>query len=291
MARLLGFRALFLLTIASTVLSFGTIGKRAEHEHITRDALACAPGTSSTGDCFEPLSIDQLAGKKGSTGAVGSPDITEILSSEAHCDDADYLDFAKYGIPGTYPRSRADATQALLNCIAHLSGRFSEGLDASKKMLDSKNNILMGQTDISSDNGGDCTFIFGSGRAKCDALEGFGRALHGVQDFYSHSNWADESDASKDISLTNPPGLLLTASSFVLDLRSQMSPVDFAVPPDLTTGCFILDVAADGKKGAKACVAQGRITHLTMNKDEGTIDVVPGVSFPLVSPLTSNALT
>ena len=31
-----------------------------------------------------------------------------------------------------------------------------------------------------------------SGRAKCDALEGLGRALHGAEDFYSPSNFADE---------------------------------------------------------------------------------------------------
>ena len=28
-------------------------------------------------------------------------------------------------------------------------------------------------------------------------LEAFGRVLHGVQDFYSHSNWADEADPTR----------------------------------------------------------------------------------------------
>ena len=57
------------------VHAFGTInglGKRAEHERITRAALACPPGVKSTGDCFEPRSIDQLAGHSGTFGAVGT---------------------------------------------------------------------------------------------------------------------------------------------------------------------------------------------------------------------------
>jgi hypothetical protein len=271
-------------------------GERAEHERITRDALACPKGTKSTGDCFEPLSIDSLAGTGGTTGAVGAPDLTETTDPAAHCDDADYLDFAKYGIPGTYPRSRADATNAILNCVVHLSGRFSEGLDASKKMLDSKDNILKGQTGIGLTNGGSCTFTTGSGRAKCDALEGFGRALHGVQDFYSHSNWADEADHSKPISITNPPGLHLSASSYVLNLRDSATPAAFSVPPELLTGCFIpgtdfTNGPSHTLEGAKECIKQGRITHLSMNKDNGVISVSPGITFPLSSPLTSKPET
>ena len=279
-------RTLCLLAIAPIVLSFGTVnfgGQFAEHEHITRNALACSPGTRIPGDCFEAVSIAQLAGQEGSTGAVGSPDITEILSSVAHCDDADYLDFAKHGIKGTYPRSRAVATEALRDCVAHLSYRFSQGLDASARMLGSKNNILVKETSLDEKNGGDCTFLIGSGRAKCDALEGFGRALHGVQDFYSHSNWADEADTAKPIDITNPPGLHLAASSFVLDLRSAKSP---KVPPELSTGCFILE-GSKNHDGAQKCMDQGRITHVTMNKDDGMIQVIPGVPFPLASPLTS----
>jgi hypothetical protein len=153
-------------------------------------------------------------------------------------------------------------------------------------MLDSKDNILVRETSLTNN---DCTFITGSGRAKCDAIEGFGRALHGAQDFYSHSNWADVADASKAISIFNPPRLHLPASSFVLDLRSAMSPVDFTVPRDLTTGCFI--PKGDILHGAKVCLDEGRIAHFILNKDDGTIKVVPAVLFPLASPLTSNPLT
>src|SRR5438034_9693398 len=56
--------------------AFGTInglGQRAEHERITRAALACPPGVKSDGSCFEPRSIDQLAGHSGTFGGVGAP--------------------------------------------------------------------------------------------------------------------------------------------------------------------------------------------------------------------------
>lgn len=74
-AQLLAFIALCVLTVSPLVQAFGTvnsIGQMSEHERITRDALACAPGLKSTGDCFEPRSIDALAGKKGATGAVST---------------------------------------------------------------------------------------------------------------------------------------------------------------------------------------------------------------------------
>src|SRR5262249_2382435 len=109
--------------------AFGTIrelGQRAEHEMITRAALGCPAGVSSSGDCFEPQSLDQLAGKVHTFGAVGAPDSdTQILNPEAHCDDADYLD-----APG-YPQSRAEATSAIQRCVDHLREEFRNGRDAA----------------------------------------------------------------------------------------------------------------------------------------------------------------
>jgi hypothetical protein len=282
-------KAFGLLAMSHMAFSFGTIngnGQMAEHERITRDALACAPGTTSTGDCFEPLSIDQLAGKQGSTGAVGAPDTDEFLSSVAHCDDADFIDVVKYGIAGPYAQTRAVATQALLDCVTHLSGRISEGLKAAKGLLDDKGNIIKFDTDLA--DGGDCTFTGGiqfGGRAKCNALEGLGRALHGAQDFYSHSNWADNANNTA-ISISNPPGLHLSAPANLLNLRSDEGPKTFGVPPELATGCFIVGIPPD-TTGVRDCAKQGRITHATLNKDEGTINVVPQISIPPPSPLTS----
>lgn len=74
------FSSIWLMTPQPTE-RFGTInglGQRAEHERITRAALACPPGVQSTGNCFEPRSIDQLAGHTGTFGAVGAPDSDEF---------------------------------------------------------------------------------------------------------------------------------------------------------------------------------------------------------------------
>jgi hypothetical protein len=105
-----------------------------------------------------------------------------------------------------------------------------------------------------------------SGTAKCNALEGFGRALHGAQDFYSHSNWADESDPTKPISVLNPPGLNLLAPAPVLDLAGT-GPVPLGdVPTTFTTGYYQL--------GLDYCTfLNTRIRHACLNKDSaGVID-------------------
>ena len=178
----------------------------------------------------------------------------------------------------------------MLDCLAHLSGRFSDGLTDAKALLDSKDNIIKKEVNL---DGNDCTFVpSAKGRAKCDAIEGFGRALHGVQDFYSHSNWADESDPALSTSITNPPGLRLPAPAGFLDLRSAMTPAGFSIPPELITGCFIYK-ASDGTdfSGSKECEKQGRLTHKTLNKDTGTINVFPGVPIPPGSPITRSPTT
>src|SRR4051794_40781566 len=96
--------------------AFGTIngaGQSAEHERMTRAALACPSGMTSDDSCFEPATIAQLAGRTGTFGAVGQPDIPPPEGAASHCDDADYLD------TGSYPISRAAATATLDDCITH----------------------------------------------------------------------------------------------------------------------------------------------------------------------------
>jgi hypothetical protein len=99
-----------LLAMPPPVFSFGTVnslGQKTEHERITRAALACAAGTKSSGDCFEPLSIAQLAGSSGTLGAVGAPDAFPFEEpAPAHCDDADFFDSATY-TPHNLTPSRA----------------------------------------------------------------------------------------------------------------------------------------------------------------------------------------
>jgi hypothetical protein len=104
------------------------------------------------------------------------------------------------------------------------------------------------------------------GRAKCDVLEGFGRALHGAQDFYAHSNWTDLPAPRRPLGLLNPPGLGLSAPSPILALRGAPT---LAVPRDLSTGCFTTP-------GSGSCT--GRVTHKTLNKDTGTINPRTGAA-------------
>jgi len=65
----------FMLLSVSTALAFGTIrgmGQDAEHERITRHALACE-NNKATDNCFQKKALDSLAGRKGTFGAVGIP--------------------------------------------------------------------------------------------------------------------------------------------------------------------------------------------------------------------------
>jgi len=273
--RYLGLAAVAVVALISICLmtpapteGFGTInglGQRAEHERITRAALACPPGVLSTGDCFEPRSIDQLAGHTGTFGAVGAPDSDEFTVPTAHCDDADFLN-----VPG-YPQTRAAATAALMNCVTHLRGRFAQGVSGAAGLLDGDGELIGSEVDLTTD----CTFFGGvPGRAKCNAIEGLGRALHGAQDFYSHSNWADESDPTRGIDVNNPPGLNLPGPSSILDLAGTSTPV---VPVDLTTG-YYAGVIADAATFCTGLLSglNTRVTHACLNKDLELINPVSG---------------
>ncbi|MEW1751708.1 CinY protein [Streptomyces angustmyceticus] len=251
-------------TPATSSYGFGTVngpGQHAEHERITRAALACTPGRAGN-QCFQPASLDQLAGTRGTFGAVGSPDIDEIPDAGAHCDDADFL-----AAPG-YPQSRAAASAALRNCVTHLKADFSRGVARAAGMAPG------GEVDVRDVNlEPGCTFALGiPGRAKCEALEGLGRALHGTQDFYSHSNWTDHADPRRATGTANPPGLGRTTPAPFLRLADPAA--ISTVPTALTTGCFTL------LPGGCA----GRVTHDTLNKDTGIIDAVSGAA---TGPTTS----
>jgi hypothetical protein len=271
-------------TFSNLAAAFGTInepillGQHNEHEMITRIAFRCPSGQKSDGICFEPRSLDQLAGYHidfmglpipgaGFNGAVGSPDTLDPIPEgpEAHCDDADYLD-----IPG-YPQTRAEATAKLQVCIDHLRERFHQAWKAAGQLLDETRTIRPEMVELSGPFG-DCTFAFPAlqndafGRAKCSALEAFGRALHGIQDFYSHSNWVDSADPSQPISESNPPGLGMNGTAPFLDMRATGLIPPEQIPHNLTTGCFALP---DTSPGSGDCA--GRITHRALSKDNGLI--------------------
>ncbi|MDT0448392.1 CinY protein [Streptomyces hesseae] len=252
---------------AHPAAAFGTInalGQHAEHERITRAALACQSGQGSDGSCFEPRSLDQVAGHTGTFGAVGSPDSDEITVTAAHCDNADHL-----ARPG-YPISREQASSQLISCVTHLQWRFGKGTDAASGVLGGDGAVAPAEVDL----GKDCVFMLGiPGRGKCNAIEGFGRALHGVQDFYSHSNWTDRADPARPIGKDNPPGLQLAAPSPLLQLSRGKAPSPGAIPEELTTGCFSL---------LGGC--SSRVDHADVNKDTGLIDPVTGATSGPTTP-------
>jgi hypothetical protein len=262
------FLAVWAASPAPSAAAFGTIdsgGQHREHERITRAALSCASETSPQHDCFEPASIDFLAGHDREFGAVGAPDSDEIFDPPAHCDNADFL--------GTdYPRTREQATAGLLNCVDHVRMRFREGVDGAGGLLDGDGQVLEGEVDFASE----CrVFEATERRAKCAALEAFGRVLHGVQDFYAHSNWTDTADPARPIAEDNPPGLNLPAPSPIFDLRDQTPDV----PPELATGCFVLQ---DEAPGVGECA--GRVTHAALNKDNGLVDPHTGAATDPTTP-------
>ncbi|KAK4233631.1 Opticin [Achaetomium macrosporum] len=280
MALLVG---ILLTSLATLAAAFGTInepvflGQHNEHEMITRLAFQCESGKRSDGTCFEPRSLDQLAGYHrdvmgvaipgaGFNGAVGSPDTFDPVPEghEAHCDNADYLD-----VPG-YAQTREEANAKLQACVDHLRSRFRQGLKAAERLLDDRRRIRQQMVQLSTPY--DCGFAFpalqgeGFGRAKCSVIEGFGRALHGIQDFYAHSNWADSADPTRAINVSNPPGLGFNGTAPFLDMRASGTIPPDQIPHNLTTGCFSIP---DNLGGSGEC--QGRITHYGLSKDTGSI--------------------
>jgi len=248
---------------------FGTIdsgGQNREHERITRAALACAGNTGSTMACFEPRSIDYLAGHDREFGAIGSPDSDELSDPTAHCDNADFH-------AGEYPHTRDQATAAVMDCLRHLRSRFGEAVDSAQGLLDDQGRVIDAEVRIAPEcKPGDRA----EGRAKCASLEGLGRVLHAAQDFYAHSNWADEADPDRPSGVDNPPGLNLPGPSPLLDLRSATTP---SLPFDLTTGCY---VPRDEVPGVGECAQ--RVTHAALNKDRGLIDPDTGKATDPTTP-------
>lgn len=103
-----------------------------------------------------------------------------------------------------------------------------------------------------------------------NVFQGFGVALHGVQDFYSHSNWADTS--APPYSIANPPGLANTSPAPLLNLRPSAPQI--SVPLDLSTGCYQLGL--DSAPAPRFGTCYNRILHDTMNKDKGIISAITG---------------
>jgi hypothetical protein len=257
---LVGIVGLMAICAVSSADAFGTIsglGQNREHERITRHALGCGQELAPA-DCFESNSLDEIAGKPGSWGAVGAPDDPArglLLSSSSHCDNGDWVDMSGY------PRRREDAQEALLTCRSAMNAHLDDAVRDARRLLRADGEIDDAQipTFLS------CTFLGQKGRAKCDVIESLGLVLHASQDFYAHSNWVDHA-ARGSVTLDNPTGLDHAGPSPWLDLRHEQP-----FPDGLITGCFDSKSLVSPQKGC-----QGHIKHEDLNKDKGTIDPVIG---------------
>lgn len=254
---------------AGSAFAFGTIrsmGQNAEHGRITRLALECGTGAQAD-DCFEPKSLDNLAGARGSFGAVGAPDRGRLsFQSDAHCSSGDYFD-----VEG-YPQSRAEAQRILSACRDFMQLHMDAAVEAAGGLLDADGAIRGSEIPTYID----CNFAGSiSGRAKCNVIAHFGYLLHAAEDFYAHTNWVDRADPDRAISPDNPPGLDKSGPAPWLDLRQRNA----AFPKGLISGCF---ETGSFISEADYCVygadkARYRVRHLHLNKDLGAIGDGPAV--------------
>ncbi|MFZ4607641.1 MAG: hypothetical protein ACOYM5_15440 [Caulobacter sp.] len=230
--------AMALLLAPMPALAFGTIhglGQDAEHERITRKALAQSG--------IEARTLDELAGKRGTFGAVGAPDRPDrgLMSvSAAHCDNGDWLD-----TPG-YPRTQPEAEAVLESCRAFIFVSMEEAVNRAAELVGPDLTINAAATAMPCDFNGQAT-------GKCGVLEAAGMAFHASQDFYSHSNWVDPVAGGKG--RAGPPGLGQATPAGWLD---QAWP-DERMPQGLISGCYA------GFPETLYC--QGRVRHATLNKD------------------------
>ena len=220
--------------------AFGTIhglGQNAEHEQITRKGLASF--------ALGPRTLDELAGKRGSFGAVGAPDRPDrgLMSvSAAHCDNGDWLD-----TPG-YPRSKGEANAVLESCRAYVFVSLDEAVTKSAALVAQNLAIREGETALG------CRFNGRAAGAKCAVLEQLGMAFHASQDFYSHSNWLDPL-RRPGLRIEDPPGMGQASPADWLDEAQSRE----QVPDGLITGCY------EGFPESRHCA--GRVKHATLNKD------------------------
>ena len=292
------------LALPAGASGFGTIdgkmGQHAEHEKITRVLSCQAVGAPS--QCFQPLSMDMLAGTKGTLGGVGIPDSPlEIIGHpEAHCDDADYLPGKPYE-----PSAAQRAAAAIAACVNNFGRNLDLAVQQANLILDGDNKPIPVQADIAVPT---CTMGTGSvGRAKCNTLEYLGRALHAAEDFWSHTNWGDSANpakpqilkpAEKDADgkilveatydITNPLGL--GRADLVPYLRypvptsllptgaqeqSQTAPISGCddSAQDIVNWLDVIGTVVTGiSMGDLKNLCPNRVGHSMLNKDKGEID-------------------
>jgi hypothetical protein len=221
--------------------TIGSLGQNVEHERVTRQGLA--------GFGIGPMTMDEIAGKRGTFGAVGAPDRPDrglMSASEVHCDNGDWLDRPDY------PRSREEARGVLESCRALIFAGMEQAVEAAGALVSASGDLAVDTRQASITPA--CRYTGRSGRAKCNVLENMGLAFHAAQDFYSHSNWVDPLRRA-GARLEDPPGMGQASPIDWLDITQG----DARFPDGLISGCY------EGFPESRHCA--GRVKHATLNKD------------------------
>lgn len=283
---------LFTPHLASAFGSATILGMRNEHARITQAALSCDSQydrINLPSPCFQPMTMSNLGGESpGAFPAVESPDNMGLHFSGGpdwwHCDNADFVPNA------AYPQDRNAATHNLFQCRKWAEALLRDGLPKSSEyyylcsdtgaigfrctgvgslarlMLNTRNEVYINQPDYFSLTSG-CSFNGSSGRIKCEILQQFGYALHVIQDFYSHSNYADHTDLTP-YNWRNPMGLLSSSTPVLWDFKKIYDVTNIPIPNEaLSTGCF---------PDENCYLYEMRTPHLLLNKDKALIDPISG---------------
>lgn len=171
-------------------------------------------------------------------GAVGAPDnMSQRWVSGGpdwwHCDGADWLPLDENG-GADYPQTMDTARTRLIQCRTFadymMNSKLQNGYEEDcgysafgttwqnpcTGMVPMAANLLNanGTVKAGMEQTRPCSFAgyesLDAAWVKCSVLEPFGYVLHVVQDFWSHSNYADAADPNQPVSITNPPGFLPT---------------------------------------------------------------------------------
>ena len=266
-------------------VDIGLLGQKAVHEPITR-SISCA-ADNPVPNCLERISIDVLAGRNGTFGAVGEPDnpLDGFPNPAArHCDNIDY-GYTSY-------QTVDEAQVSFDNCLDWFQSYMDFAVNSAAGLLRADGTIDPAATDLINATGGTynaCSFPdpnknnTSNDSAKCNVLNGLGRALHASEDIWSHSNWGDDIDPTQDMSLTNPIGLANTAQP---PFMAYPGPRSVPIPDRFISGC-------DDSVSKGDCMQQNsydepvsgfRTGHSVLNKDNGTVSPITCAA---TDPLTS----
>lgn len=248
------------------------LGQKSVHEKITR-SLGCAADSPVT-NCLQPTSLDVLAGRSGTFGAVGEPDnpLDGLPNPAArHCDNIDY-GYTSY-------QTIQEAQVSFDNCLEWFQSYMDFSVVSAAKLLKADGTIDPAATDLTNFYGSTtnaCSFPdpkkgnTSNDSAKCNVLNGLGRALHAYEDIWSHSNWADLADPAKPVDLTNPKGLGNTQQP---SFMAYPGPRSGTIPTDMVSGCddSISRSECQRDAGGTSGSTQYRTAHSVLNKDNGDV--------------------